>query len=333
MRIILDAFGGDNAPLSVVSGARMAKDEYGYDICLVGDSEKIKRCAEENSISLEGIEIAQADDVMDMHDEPTEIIKSKSGTSMAVGMKMLANGEGDAFVSAGSTGAIVVGATFIVKRIKGIKRAALATFLPTNDGNYMLIDVGANAECRPEMLVQFAIMASVYMENVMGKKNPTVGLVNIGTEDTKGGALQLETYAQLKSAPVNFIGNVEARELNSGACDIAVADGFTGNIILKLTEGVANTLMGKIKEVFKANFAGKLAAVMVMPGLKTLKKLLDYTEIGGAPLMGVKLPVIKAHGSSDAKAIKNAVHQAAICVETNVVDKISQDLAAMGAKE
>ena len=333
MKIILDAFGGDNAPLSVIEGARMARDEYGYDLVLVGDEAKIRACAKEHEISLDGIELSQADDVISMHDEPTEIIKSKSGSSMAVALKKLADGEGDAFVSAGSTGAIVVGATFIVKRIKGVKRVALSTFLPASNGNYLLIDVGANAECRADMLVQFAVMASVYMENVMGKKKPTVGLVNIGTEETKGGQLQLDTYALLGNAPVNFIGNVEARELSNGACDIAVADGFTGNIVLKLTEGVAGTLMGMIKDVFKANLAGKLAALMVMPGLKKMKKVIDYTEIGGAPLMGIRKPVIKAHGSSNGKAIKNAVRQAAAYAETGVADKISADLERVSDAE
>lgn len=327
MKIILDAFGGDHAPLSVIEGAKMAKEAYDYDICLVGDTEKIKAVAGEHGISLDGLELRHATDVLTMHDEPTEVIKSKAESSMAVALKMLAQGEGDAFVSAGSTGAIVVGATFLVKRIKGVKRAALSTFLPTDQGHYLLIDVGANAECRPEMLVQFAVMASVYMENVMGIQNPSVGLVNIGTEETKGGALQLETYALLKEAPIHFIGNVEARDLNSGVCDIAVADGFTGNVVLKLTEGVAGTLMGKLKGAFKANLLGKLAAVMIMPELKKLKKMLDYTEIGGAPLMGIRKPVIKAHGSSNAKAIKNAVHQAAIYAETDVVEKISANLS------
>lgn len=332
MKIVVDAFGGDNAPLSVIQGARLARDEQGVDIMLVGDEEKIKACAAENGISLDGIEIFQADDVLTMHDEPSEVIKSKKNSSMAVALQQVAEGNGDAFVSAGSTGAIVVGATFIVKRIKGVKRAALSTYLPTGSGNYLLIDVGANAECRPDMLVQFAVMASVYLENVGGIENPTVGLVNIGTEETKGGELQLAAYSLLKDAPVNFIGNVEARELSNGACDIAVADGFTGNIVLKLTEGVAGTLMGMIKQIFKKNLAGKLAAAMIMPGFRELKKKMDYSEVGGAPLMGIKKPVIKAHGSSDANAIKNAIRQAAAYAGTGVIEKISDDLAKINTK-
>ncbi|MGI6270525.1 MAG: phosphate acyltransferase PlsX [Candidatus Howiella sp.] len=330
MKIIVDAFGGDNAPLSVIAGARQAVDEQGVEILLVGDEERIKSCAAENGISLSGMEILHTAAVITMHDEPGEIIKSKKDSSMAVALSALAAGEGDAFVSAGSTGAIVVGATFIVKRIKGVKRAALCTYLPTATGHYLLTDVGANADCRAEMLAQFAVMASVYLEKACGVRNPTVGLVNIGTEETKGGALQLEAYDLLKKAPVHFIGNVEARDLNSGVCDIAVADGFTGNVVLKLTEGVAATLMGMIKGVFKRNFAGKLAAMMVMPGLKELKKAMDYTEVGGAPLMGIAKPVIKAHGSSDATAIKNAIRQAAAYAAGGVIEKISAELVALG---
>lgn len=333
MKIVVDAFGGDNAPLSVIEGARLAVDELKVEVVLVGDEKKIMSCAKEHEISLDGIELYHADDIFTMEDEPSEIVKSKQNTSMAVAMKLVAEDKGDAFVSAGSTGAIVVGSTFIVKRIKGVKRAALSTYLPTGKGHYLLIDVGANADCRPEMLVQFAVMASVYLKNVGGIANPSVGLVNIGTEDTKGGALQLEAYQLLKKAPVHFIGNVEARELSNGACDIAVADGFTGNVILKLTEGVAGTLLGMIKEIFQANIAGKLAAAMVLPGLKGLKKKMDYTEVGGAPLMGIRKPVIKAHGSSNANAIKNAIRQAKVYAETGVVEKISADLAKIGPEK
>ena len=190
MKIIVDAFGGDNAPLAVLQGAEMAVKEYGVTIVLSGDEAKIRAVAEEHNITLDGMEILQADDVISMHDEPTEIVKSKKGSSMAVGMKALADGEGDAFVSAGSTGAVVVGGTLIVKRIKGIKRVALASMIPGKNNNYLMLDIGANAECRPEMLAQFGVMGSVYLENVEGRKNPTVGLLNIGTEDTKGGELQ-----------------------------------------------------------------------------------------------------------------------------------------------
>ncbi len=327
MKIILDAFGGDNAPLSVLEGAAEAKKEYSVDILLVGDEEKIKKCAAENSISLEGMEILQADDVMDMHDDPTEIVKSKKNTSMAVGLKALADGLGDAFVSAGSTGALVVGGTLIVKRIKGVKRVALASFIPSKKSNYLMLDIGANADCRPEMLYQFGIMGSVYMEKVAGVKNPTVGLLNIGTEDTKGSELYKESYALLKNAPINFVGNVESREIPKGETDVVVTDGFTGNIALKLIEGVSLTMFSMIKNVLYKNIKTKIAALMIKKGLYEIKAKSDYTEVGGAPLLGTRKPVFKAHGSSNGKAIKNAIGKAASFAGNGVIEKISGSLA------
>ncbi len=327
MKIIVDAFGGDNAPLSVLEGASLAVKEYGVEVLLSGDEAKIKECATENNISLEGMEILQADDIMDMHDDPTEIIKSKKGTSMAVGLKALADGQGDAFVSAGSTGALVVGGSLIVKRIKGVKRVALASFIPGKNGNYLMLDIGANADCRPEMLYQFGIMGSVYMEKVDGRKNPTVGLLNIGTEDTKGSELYKESYALLKDAPVNFIGNVESREIPKGEVDVVVTDGFTGNIALKLIEGVSLTMFSMIKNVLYKNLKTKIAALMIKKGLYEIKAKSDYTEIGGAPLLGTRKPVFKAHGSSNGKAIKNAIGKAAIFAGNGVIEKISGSLA------
>ena len=327
MKIIVDAFGGDNAPLAVLQGAEMAVKEYGVTIVLSGDEAKIRAVAEEHNITLDGMEILQADDVISMHDEPTEIVKSKKGSSMAVGMKALADGEGDAFVSAGSTGAVVVGGTLIVKRIKGIKRVALASMIPGKNNNYLMLDIGANAECRPEMLAQFGVMGSVYMENVEGRKNPTVGLLNIGTEDTKGGELQKESYALLEKAPLNFIGNVESREIPKGDIDIIVTDGFTGNIALKLIEGVSLTMFSMIKNVLYSSLKNKIGALLIKKGLYSIKAKADYSEVGGAPLLGTRAPVFKAHGSSNGKAIKNAIGQAMEFAKTGVIDKISTDLA------
>ena len=327
MKIIVDAFGGDNAPLAVLQGAEMAVKEYGVTIVLAGDEAKIRAVAEEHNITLDGMEILQADDVISMHDEPTEIVKSKKGSSMAVGMKALADGEGDAFVSAGSTGAVVVGGTLIVKRIKGIKRVALASMIPGKNNNYLMLDIGANAECRPEMLAQFGVMGSVYMENVEGRKNPTVGLLNIGTEDTKGGELQKESYALLEKAPLNFIGNVESREIPKGDIDIVVTDGFTGNIALKLIEGVSLTMFSMIKNVLYSSLKNKIGALLIKKGLYSIKAKADYSEVGGAPLLGTRAPVFKAHGSSNGKAIKNAIGQAMEFAKTGVIDKISTDLA------
>ncbi len=326
MKIIVDAFGGDNAPLSVLEGVTLAKNEYSVDIALVGDEEKIKACAKENNISLEGIEIIHAADVMSMHDDPTEIVKSKKESSMAVGMKALADGNGDAFLSAGSTGALVVGGSLIVKRIKGIKRVALASIIPGKNKNYLMLDIGANADCRPEMLAQFGIMGSTYMENVEGIKNPTVALLNIGAEETKGGELQKESYALLKKAPINFVGNVESRDIPLGDVDVVVADGFTGNIALKLIEGVSSTMFSMIKGVIKKGLKEKIGALLLKKGLYEIKGKADYTEVGGAPLLGTRLPVIKAHGSSNGKAIKNAIGKAITFAEKEVIAKISGDI-------
>lgn len=326
MRIVIDAFGGDNAPLAPIKGARLAKDRYGVSITLVGKTDAIKKCAAENKISLEGLDLYQADGVFSVDDDPTDIIKSGKNTSLAVACQLVADGMGDAVVSAGSTGALVVGGTFIIKRINGVKRAAIGTLIPGENKPFFMMDVGANAECRPEMLLQFAIMSSVYCKNVLGMDEPTVGLLNIGTEKSKGTELQKETYKLLCEAPVKFIGNVEAREVPNGAADIVIADGFTGNIALKLYEGVAEAMFGAIKKIYKKNVFSKLSALMVKDGLMSLKKKNDYSEVGGAALLGVRKCVIKAHGSSDAKAFCHAVKQAMDFCENDVVAKISNDL-------
>ncbi len=330
MNIVIDAFGGDNAPLEVIKGAIDARNDFGVDITLVGDEQKIKKCAKDNSLDISGLKIRHADTVIDVCEEPTEVIKGKKDCSMAVGMKMLADGEGDAFLSAGSTGALVVGATMIVKRIKGIKRPALATILPTAGDPTMLLDSGANAECRPEMLVQFAIMGSAYMNKIIGVSTPKVALANIGAEESKGRELEVQTYQQLIKAPVNFIGNIEARQVPLGDADVVVADGFTGNIMLKLYEGMGKFFSGELKGMLKKN---KLAAIMLLPSVKAFKKKVDYSEYGGAPLLGTLKPVIKAHGSSDAKAFYNAVRQAKQFTETGVIDEITSALAELKAKE
>jgi phosphate acyltransferase len=326
MRIIVDAFGGDNAPLEVLRGCELAVKELGVRIRLTGSEAEIKKCAAENGISLAAMDILDAPDVMLMTDHAAEILKSKSETSLAVGLKALAAGEGSAFVSAGPTGALVMGATFIVKRIRGIKRAAIAAVMPTNAGPVMLIDMGANVDCTPEYLHQFAVMGDIYMKKVMGYESPRVGLANIGTEETKGGKLQLEAYERMKSAPYNFIGNIEARDIPFGCCEVVVADGFTGNIILKMYEGVAGAIMVNLKAIYKKNLFTKMSALLVKKGLTEFKNNMDYSEFGGAPLMGINGTVIKAHGSSNAKAIKNAIRQAKIYTEQGVVETIAKSL-------
>ncbi len=324
MKIIIDVYGGDNAPLVPLQGAALAVKELGVDILAVGNETEMKKLCAENNISTEHFEFINAPLVMPVCAEPTEAIKSYKGSSLSVGLQALADGKGDAYVSAGSTGAIVVAATLIVKRIKGIKRAALATVVPGLKKDYMLLDLGANVECRPEMLVQFGMMGSIYMENVAGVKNPKVALVNIGVEESKGTELQKTAYGLMQNAGYNFVGNVEVRDVPSGAfCDVAVADGWTGNVVLKMIEGLGHAFGKMVKGMFLKNIFTKLSALSLKSGLAEFKHKLDYTERGGAPLLGIARPVIKAHGSSNPEAFKNAIKQAKIFVETDVNGTIS----------
>lgn len=334
MRVAVDAFGGDNAPFEIVKGASMASNEYKTEITLTGKKREIEDIISKNGFQFFGeLKIVDTDDVISMHDEPTSILKAHSQSSMALAFKELAEDRADAFVSAGSTGAIVVGGTLIIKRIKGVKRPALASMVPAPIKPYMLMDMGANADCRPEMLCQFGIMASVYLENVEGRENPEIALLNIGIEDTKGGEMQKQAYELLKKAPIIFVGNIEAREMPTGCRDAVITDGFTGNVTVKLIEGTAKTLFKELKKVFLKNIFTKIATLILKPGIKNVKAMLDSSEVGGAPLLGVRKPVIKAHGSSDAKAIKNAVRQAVTFAEKDVIGKISQSLAADTTEE
>ena len=323
MKVIVDAFGGDNAPLEVIRGAAQAVEAYGHDIVLTGDEAQIRKVAADNGISLHKMDIIHAPDVIGMDDEPRSILKEHKECSMAEGLRQLAACNGDAFVTAGSTGAMIMGSTFIVKRIKGVSRAALAPLMPSNKGPFMLIDSGANVDCRPEMLLQFAKMGSLYMQSVMGR-DVSVGLINIGVEDCKGGALQHEAFALLKDSGLNFVGNVEARDIPFGTADVLVADGFTGNVVLKMMEGVTDALLKNIKEIFMTNTKTKLAALMVKPQLAGFKKKMDTSEYGGAPLLGVSKPVIKTHGNSKAPAIQHAIRVAATFAEEGVIDKITE---------
>ncbi len=332
MKIIVDGFGGDNAPLAVLQGCEMAVKEYGVEIVVTGDEETLKKTAQENGVSLDHISFHHAPSVITMEDEPTSILKEKADCSMAAAFQLVKEGKGDAFVSAGNTGAILVGATFLLKRIKGVKRAALASVIPTATGCYLLMDCGANVECRPEILTQFGIMGSLYMKKVMKTANPKVGLINIGAEETKGGELQIAALAQMKEAPINFTGNVEARELPKGAVDVAVADGFTGNIVLKLTEGMGSLMSAKLKEIF-GGAVGKLAGALVLKKIKALKKSMDYTEYGGAPLLGITQPVIKAHGSSNPKAFKNAIRQARDFAQSGMIEELGNTVSSMKKPE
>lgn len=327
MRIVVDAYGGDNAPVEIIKGASDASNQFNCEITLTGKKSEIEQIIDDNALSFNGnLIIVDTDDVISMHDDPTTILKAHSDSSMALAFKELCESRADAFVSAGSTGAIVVGGTLMVKRIKGIKRPALGGLIPSPDGHYMLMDMGANSECRPEMLAQFGVMASVYLEKVEGISNPKIGLLNIGVEDTKGDELRVEAYKLLKQAPINFVGNIESREMPKGICDAVITDGYTGNIALKLIEGTSITLFKMIKTMLYKSVFNKLAALVLKKDLYSLKSMMDSSEIGGAPLLGVLKPVIKAHGSSDAKAIKNAIRQAIIFTEKNVIETISENI-------
>lgn len=329
MKIIVDAYGGDYAPLETIKGALQARDAYGVSIVLTGNEEEIRRIAAEESLSLADVEIVNATDVIGMNEQPKTILKEHKDCSMAVGLRLLHDGGGDAFVSAGSTGALLMGATFFVKRIKGVSRAALAAVLPSDKGPYMLLDSGANVDCRPEMLMQFASMGSLYMSEVMKNGEPaTVGLLNVGTEEHKGGDLQHGTYELLKNSTLSFVGNVEARDVPAGAADVIVTDGFSGNVLLKTLEGTVDMLLGYMKNIFYTNLFTKIGALLVKPHLAALKKKLSTAETGGAPLLGVARPVIKAHGNSKALAIQNAVRVAAEFARTGVIDKITEAIAA-----
>ena len=330
MRIILDAMGGDNAPLSPLEGAARAVRELGVEVMLCGDEEQIKALAAEHNIPLDGISIRHTAEVITMEDQPTEVVKSKKNCSMAVGLQALNDGEGDAFVSAGNSGALLVGATMIPRRIKGIKRAAMAPLLPTAAGHAILMDGGANLECRPEMLEQFGLMGSVYMEKVMNIPTPRVAIINNGAEECKGRELEQETYKLLEASELNFIGNIEARDIPTGEADVLVTDGFTGNIVLKLYEGLGKFFAGKMKDMFSG--AGKIGAVFVMDKLRDFKDSFDYKKVGGAVLLGIRKPVIKAHGSSNGEAFFHAVRQAKNCVDGRICETITEALTAKKAE-
>lgn len=333
MKILIDACGGDHAPLEVLRGAQLAVERYGVTMVLCGREEELRELAAKSGVSLEGMEFAEAPGIMPMDAEPAEILKAYAESSMAVGLRLLAEGGGDAFVSAGNTGALMVGSSLIVKRLKGIRRAAIGTVIPNATGTYMLIDAGANAECRPEMLLQFGVMGSAYMRKIMGVQSPRVGVLNIGTERSKGLELQIAACKLLEGAPLNFIGNVEAREIPLGGCDVAVCDGFVGNIVLKHTEGMGKLMSAELKRILLRNAGSKFAALFLKEGITEFRRRMDYTEHGGAPLLGIAKPVIKAHGSSNAKAFMNAVRQAKTVCEAGVIAQIEESLRQMQQEE
>ena len=331
MRIIVDAMGGDNAPAEIVRGAVRAKRELGVDIVLVGREKEVRACLENEGCK--DIDIVNADEVITMEDDPSTATRRKKNSSMAVALTMLKEGQGDAVVSAGSTGALLTGATLTVKRIKGIRRAAMAPVLPAGEKGVMLIDCGANVECTAEYLLQFAYMGSFYAKKIMGCEEPRVGLLNVGTEDTKGGELQHQTFDLLKRAHeegrINFVGNVEGTGVFRGDADVVVTDGFTGNVLLKTAEGVIKLMMHSLKDVFYKSTKNKLAAAVLKNDLGVMKKSMDVNEVGGTAMIGISKPVIKAHGSSNAASIFAAVRQAVSFVNADVIGEIEKNIEYM----
>ena len=341
MKIILDAMGGDNAPQAPVMGALQAAKDFGAHIVLVGKGEEILQVMNQQGIDTlpEGVEIVHADGVVDVHDDPTTAVRKHKDSSMMIALKMLAEGEGDAVISAGSTGALLSGATLIVKRVKGIRRAAMGPVMPNKaGGKTVILDCGANAECTPEFLLQFGVVGSLYAKKYLGVENPKVGLLNIGAEDTKGTPLQKEAYALLTQASekglINFVGNTEARDVPLGAVDVVVCDGFAGNVLLKSIEGTAMFMGSMMKhKIFKRSFLSKIGYLFCKPGVKEVMGMLDYRTIGGTQFLGIKKPVIKAHGSSDELAFRNAVKQAMEAAKTDFSAELEQSLQALEAAE
>lgn len=318
--------GGDNAPGAQVDGAIRAVNKLGVDMVFVGKEDVIREELKKYEYPKDKVSVVNADEVITNHEEPAKAVRSKKNSSIVVAAGMLKNGEADALLACGNTGAILAAGLLIVGRIKGILRPALATTLPTAKGPKLLIDAGANTNCKAENLVQFGIMGSIYMKNVIGIDNPTVGLISNGEEEGKGDELTKSAYPVMKEAPFNFIGNIEGRDVMEGNSDVMVCDGFVGNVVLKTVEGMGHVMGKLVKEMFMKNILTKLGGLLALDGVKQLKKTMDYRSYGGAPLLGTKKPVIKGHGSSDAKAVYNAVVQAKKFVETNVIDEIVKNV-------
>ena len=333
MRIIVDAMGGDNAPEEIVKGAVRAKRELGVDVTLVGIEDKVRACLKAEGCADGEVEVVNASEIVTMEDDPSTATRRKKDSSMAVALTMLKDGKGDAVVSAGSTGALLTGATLTVKRIRGIRRAAMAPVLPSGEHGVMLIDCGANVECTAEYLLQFAYMGSFYAKKLMGCENPRVGLLSNGAEAEKGNALTRAAHALLLETPVRFTGNCEAREALMGGVDVLVCDGFDGNVLLKGIEGAVAAMMAMLREGLGASLRTKAGAALSRPAFRALKHALDYTEHGGAPLLGVRGGVIKAHGSSGARAFANAILQAERLAAGGVTERIAAALSALPAED
>ncbi len=325
MRIIVDIMSGDNAPGEILRGAYLASRDFEAEYILVGDREVIEQLAAEFEYDLSGFRIVDTKTVIDMEDDPLCVVRSKSDSSMSTALRLLADGEGDAVVSAGNSGALFTGASLIVRKIRGYKRAAIGAILPFSPP-VLLIDSGANINVTDECLEQFAVMGTAYMRHCFNVENPRVGLLNNGVEDCKGTELQLAAHRRLSEAEnINFIGNVEANTLAFDTCDVLVTDGFTGNILLKNTEGMGRLMINELKGLFYASNVSKLSALLIKNGIKDMKRRYDSSEYGGAPILGISKPVIKAHGSSNAKAIRSAIRQAIVVTDTGVTYDIAKE--------
>jgi len=334
MKIILDAMSGDNAPLEILRGAVLAQAENSdLEIVLVGSPDALYTCARENEIDIEGFSVVPASSVIAMEDAPLSVVHGKKDSSMGVGLKMLSMGEGDAFVSAGNTGALLAGASLIVRRLKGVSRPGIGAILPLANP-VLLLDSGANITVTEENLEVFALMGSVYMKKLYGLESPRVGQVNNGAEPTKGLPLQIAAYERLSANPnINFVGNIEGKDIPFDACDVLVTDGFTGNVVLKLAEGMGKMMLKTMKELFTSNALTMISAGLMKAKIGELKSRYDASEHGGAPILGIRKPVIKAHGGSDAKAIMNAIRQAKKFVEDDVNGEIERVTTEMTEKK
>lgn len=327
MRIILDGMGGDNAPAAIVEGAVLASKQIEHEIYIIGQEELINAELAKHSYDAEKISVVDAREVITNDEAPVRAVRSKKQSSIVKGINMVKSGEGDVFVSAGSTGALMAGGLFILGRIQGIDRPALASIYPIIGGKpSLLLDAGANSECKPNNLLEFGIMGNIYMNKVLGLENPRVGLVNIGAEAAKGSTLTKAAYELLEHSNLNFVGNVEAREVPRSACDVIVTDGFTGNVILKLTEGLALNILSVLKKRFTDGVKAKMGSILLLDKLKGLKKEFDYSEYGGAPILGVKGPIVKMHGSSNSNAVKNTILKAIPFAEEDVVGIIQNSV-------
>ncbi len=328
VNVAVDAMGGDNAPIEIIKGAVEAiQENNNVKVFLVGQEDVIKEELKKYTYNLEQLEIVHAQEVIETAEPPVMAIRKKKDSSIVKGMYMVKDGTCDAFVSAGSTGAVLVGGQIIVGRIKGVERPPLAPLIPTEKGVSLLVDCGANVDARPSHLVQFAKMGSVYMESVMGIKNPKVGIINIGAEEEKGNALVKETFPLLKNCPeINFIGSVEARDIPAGVADVVVCEAFVGNVVLKMYEGVGASLIKKVKEGMMTSLRSKIGALLVKPALKKTLKSFSTDEYGGAPMLGLKGLVVKTHGSSKAVEIKNSILQCVTFKEQNINEKIKEKI-------